>query len=134
MSRVSEMAEIERIDDIFYDQEEGEGEGDRSQGRCPFEPITDADIKAARLRDLNKSVNDMENDTNPEFNSNLPYFNQNDRSSINELKEFNKILVDKMYTAYNENADELLLPNFINITTNREGLNKLENDREEDLK
>lgn len=119
--------------DSFFDEEEAHGEGSRACG--PFDPATELDINAARLRNQNKSDIDMENDGHPEFNSNLPFFNESDKSSMAELKEFNKLLIDRMYTAYNEHADELLKQGNINDIANKgEGLNKLELNREESLK
>ena len=118
------------INELFSNQ----GEGDLEGHKDPFDPTNPHDKRLANLRIDNKSDNDMENEDHPQFNSELPIFNESDKSSIAELRNFNKMLIDKMYTAYNEDADELLRRgNLRSITKKGEGLNLLEREREEEL-
>lgn len=93
------------IDNIPF--EEGEG-NDENVPRGPFDPANEDDRRFADIRNMNKSDIDMENDGHPQFNSDLPFFDESDKSSMAELRNFNKMLIDKMYTAYNEQADDLL--------------------------
>ncbi|CAI2372043.1 unnamed protein product [Moneuplotes crassus] len=123
---------IINMNDILDNQ--GEGEGDNFGRGGPFDPANEDDLRLAHLRNSNKSDMDMENDDHPQFNSELPYFNESDKSSMAELRDFNKLLIDKMYTAYNEKADELLRRgNLKDITKEGEGINQLEKEREEDI-
>ena len=79
----------------------------------------------------------MEEAMFPQFNRELPDFNaiESDIDSMAELNEFNRLLIDKMYAAYKEDADKLLKEgNIKDIGTKNELLTKLEEDREKELK
>lgn len=107
------------------------------RNRNPFDPISDLDRMAASNRDRNGSAGSMEEARFPRFNNEVPDFNifESEVDSMAELNEFNRMLIDKMYAAYKDDADALLREgNLKNIGTKQDLLNKLEEDREKELK
>ena len=127
--------QVINMDDIFWEVVDPETGIVRS--RNPFDPISELDRIAASNRNRNGSFGSMEEANFPQFNRELPDFNafESDIDSMAELNEFNKMLIDKMYAAYKEDADALLKEgNLKDIGTKQELLNKLEEDREKELK
>lgn len=129
--RYKKPPETLNFDDIFYTADPETGE---VRQRGPYDPATDLDREAAERRGLNRSGDEMGYAQFPNFNADLPQFNESDIDSMAELREFNRLLIDKMYTAYNEDADALLKQgNIKDIGTKGELLNKLEEGREKEL-
>lgn len=124
--------EVLNIDDIYLDEVDSET-GER-RFRSPFDPLFDDERELADRRRLNRSDGDMENPDFPEFNMNLPRFNDRDLGMMSELKILNRALIDKIYAAYHEDADELLKQGDLNaISTKDNLLNKMEFSRQQKL-
>lgn len=127
--------QVINMDDMFCEIVDPETGIVRS--RNPFDPINDLDRMAASQRDRNGSAGSMEEAKFPRFNNELPDFNifESEIDSMAELNEFNRMLIDKMYAAYKDDADALLKEgNIKDIGTKQDLLNKLEEDREKELK
>lgn len=121
------------IDDIFCEVVDPETGIVRS--RNLFDPLTESDRIAASRRNRNGSAGSMEEAGFPNFNLELPEFMESDVNSMAELNEFNRMLIDKMYAAYNQDADALLKEGDLkNISNKHELLGKLEEEREKEIK
>jgi hypothetical protein len=124
--------EVLNIDDIYLDEIDS-ATGERRLMN-PFDPLFDDERELANKRRLNRSDGDMENPDFPEFNMNLPRFNEKDPGIMSELKSLNRALIDKMYAAYHEDADELLRQGDLkSIGTKDNLLNKIEVSRQQQL-
>lgn len=116
------------VGDIYLDGLDSEG------NERLFAPQNEEDRLFALNRNRKGSMSLMENMPFPQFNYNLPD-SQNDLESMAELERLNKVLIDKMYSAYNQKADSILKQGSLQNVTDRNSraLTKLEKDREEEL-
>jgi len=119
---------VKHNSDSLYEIDSVTGER-RLKGQ--FDPINDDDRKATMHR--NQSGSDMENISFPEFNTNLPQFNEDDAGAMAELKNMNKMLMSKMYEAYNEDADQLLKQGSLGNIGSNSLLGSLEQNRHAEM-
>lgn len=101
-----------------------------------FAPLSVLERAAANRRGSRGSLDSMEEVPFPQFNSELPVINiESEIDSMAELGEFNMMLIDKMYTAYNEDADKLLRDgNAKGLNKNKQLLEQIERERVKELK
>jgi rhodanese-related sulfurtransferase len=126
-----------RIDpnDILID---GIDDEDYNEGIIPgneyqiYDPRNALERAVAEKRNSEHSIDSMGDVPYPQFNLELPQINiESELDSMAELGEYNKLLVDKMYTAYNEKADDLIESGNIKEIGKKDGLLKFMEDNRE---
>ena len=121
-----------RAGEIFLD---GLDEIASSQEEKVFGPRNEEDRLAALARDRKGSISMLDNNPFPRFNYDLPG-ELSDHENMEELERLNKLLVDKMYTAYNKDADIMIEDGALSDLARKDNgkLKRLEKNRQKNLK